>query len=129
VTITRRPYFYTYSGNFTNRKRREVEFSIAIEPDAERYELHGVHCSTQTTCVLVKFPQLSGAWLTLDDFPKPIIPPAELAPGSVLKCITCLPLGKDVGRKRPRFTIQLMGTMVYVDQQDNPAMSNPPNLT
>ena len=108
----RRHHFYTYAGSFTNLKRRQVEFSIALESDA-RYELHAIHHTIQTGKILFKLPDLSTSWIELDDFPWPLVPVQEYQPCATVRCAVSLPEDLNIGRRRPRFVVQLMGVKVY----------------
>jgi hypothetical protein len=112
MSTLRHHHFYTCEGNFTNRINRQVQFDITIDADAP-YELQAIHHTTTTGPIRFKFCDLQLHWINLDEFPWPLVPAKLYGPSEVIRFAVSLPDDLNIGRKRPRFIVQLMGVKVY----------------
>jgi hypothetical protein len=116
----RSPYSYIYTGRFTNRKWREVQFKMLLQSDAV-FELHALTAYTKKHVVFsIRLPDIVESSIPSEicgdaTFPWPIMPPCLFKPGKFLRCQVRLDEKVDLGRKRPTFEVIFHGINKYAD--------------
>lgn len=111
------PFTYSFTGRFTNRKHRQVDKSIFVLPDAP-FRLKSVMLHTVVGTVFLRLKDISTSFVStenmhMDRFPWPIFPEMLFHPGSKIQFSVRLPESVNIGKKRPKFHLVLMGTKVY----------------
>lgn len=110
-------FTYVFTGCFTNRKHRQVDEAIVVLPDAP-FRLKSVMFHSSVGTVFLQLKDISSSMVStesigMDRFPWPIFPEMLFQPKREIPFSVRLPEGVNVGRKRPRFHLMLMGTKVY----------------
>ena len=111
------PFNYVFTGRFTNRKHRQIDSTITVMPDAP-FKLRGVMFYTAAGPVLLRLEDISPSMLPtenmgMDKYPFPIFPEMLFKQRSEIRFSVKLPSDTNIGRKRPKFQLMLIGTKVY----------------
>ena len=106
------PFAYYFSGNFTNKRLRQVCTVIPLESDTP-FRLRGIQVITNVKEVSLLLDLFSGPFRVFDGNVLPVVPEFTYEAGGSIKFTLSLHEGVNLGRKRPRFVVQFLGVKVY----------------